>query len=195
MTTEGWVQVLWDTVDSNKIDYMPVEGNRPIFGTLYTMAMLFIISLLFLNLFIGVVIETFNRQKSLSSYNQILNPGQRNFLQVLLLSFTKKPVKKLNVEEMHWFRQLCIKVSQHKWFDVLTLVAILINTIALANYYFMIPDDEIRTQELLNYFFVGLFTIEAIIKIIARRRAYFEDPWNRFDFAIVFASYPLLVAS
>ena len=173
MTTEGWIQVLWDTVDSNEVNYMPVEDNRQIFGTLYTLVMLFIISLLFLNLFIGVVIETFNRQKSLNSYNQILRPAQRNFLQVLLLTFTKKPVKKLNVEEMHWLRKICVKVSQHKFFEVFILVAILTNTIVLANYYFMIPEDELKIQEFINYVFVGLFTIEAVIKIIAQKRAYF----------------------
>ena len=173
MTTEGWIQVLWDTVDSNEVNYMPVEDNRQIFGTLYTLVMLFIISLLFLNLFIGVVIETFNRQKSLNSYNQILRPAQRNFLQVLLLTFTKKPVKRLNVEEMHWLRKICVKVSQHKFFEVFILVAILTNTIVLANYYFMIPEDELKIQEFINYVFVGLFTIEAVIKIIAQKRAYF----------------------
>ena len=99
MTTEGWVQVLWDTVDSNQIDYSPVKDNKLVLGTLYILAMFFIISLLFLNLFIGVVVETFNRQKNLNSFNQVLRPVQRNFLRVILKTFTKKPVKKLNLDE------------------------------------------------------------------------------------------------
>jgi len=37
-----------------------------------------------------------------------------------------------------------------------------------------------------------IFTIEAIIKLIALKRAYFKDSWNNFDFVVVVAS---LVAS
>ena len=57
---EGWIDVLWDTVDSTDINEVPIKNNRFFFGSLYTMALLFIITLLFLNLFIGVVMETFN---------------------------------------------------------------------------------------------------------------------------------------
>lgn len=71
---EGWTKVLWNTIDSKAVDEVPVLNNNLFIGSLYTMALMFIITLLFLNLFIGVVIETFNHQKALSSYNQVLNP-------------------------------------------------------------------------------------------------------------------------
>ena len=68
-TTEGWIQVLWNSVDAVGVDQTP-EPNYRVYGrALYTLAILFVISLLFLNLFIGVVIDTFNRQKELNSYN------------------------------------------------------------------------------------------------------------------------------
>lgn len=57
---EGWIQVLWYSVDSKAIDEVPVLNNRLYFGSIYTMILLFIITLLFMNLFIGVVMETFN---------------------------------------------------------------------------------------------------------------------------------------
>lgn len=39
--------------------------------------------------------------------------------------------------------------------------------------------------EIFNYAFVIIFTIEAILKIIAARCDYFYDSWNLFDFTIV----------
>ena len=33
---------------------------------------------------------------------------------------------------------------------------------------------------------MGIFTFEAIIKLIAMKKAYFSDSWNIFDFVIVF---------
>ncbi|CAN0453695.1 unnamed protein product, partial [Hapterophycus canaliculatus] len=45
-----------------------------------------------------------------------------------------------------------------------------------------------RVLEGLNFTFFFIFAIEALIKILALKRAYFEDPWNRFDFFIVVGS-------
>ena len=66
---EGWVSVLWSIVDSKGVDEEPVRDNRIIEGKLYTFAVMFFIALILVNLFVGVVVETFNRQKTLSSYN------------------------------------------------------------------------------------------------------------------------------
>jgi hypothetical protein len=41
-----------------------------------------ILSLLFLNLFVGVVIETFNKEKETLSLNKELKDGERDWIQV-----------------------------------------------------------------------------------------------------------------
>ena len=60
-STEGWTQVLWSTTDAVDIDAEPVRDSRKYFGPVFQIVILFIISILFLNLFIGVVTDTFNR--------------------------------------------------------------------------------------------------------------------------------------
>ena len=65
------------------------------------------------------------------------------------------------------------------------MLSILLNTIVLALTWFDEPDAMVTTTEILNYIFLGIFTIEAILKIIAMRKAYFTDGWNLFDFTIV----------
>ena len=42
--------------------------------------------------------------------------------------------------------------------------------------------------EYLNYIFAGVFTIEAMIKIVALGKVYFKDKWNIFDFVVVVAT-------
>ena len=40
--------------------------------------------------------------------------------------------------------------------------------------------------------YLGVFTLEAALKIVAhgmQPRRYFDDSWNRFDFAVVLISY------
>ena len=47
------------------------------------------------------------------------------------------------------------------------------------------PDYLSSIIEIANYTFAAIFTLEAIIKIIAMRKHYFHESWNIFDFTIV----------
>ena len=58
-------------------------------------------------------------------------------------------------------------MTEHRCFEIFILLAILVNTIVLACHHFMISDEEVDVQVAFNSSFVGLFTIEAVIKIIA----------------------------
>lgn len=42
--------------------------------------------------------------------------------------------------------------------------------------------------DVFNYMFTSIFMLEAVIKIIAMKKKYFDDGWNKFDFAIVLGS-------
>lgn len=68
-TSEMWTAVLWQTTDAVGVDQEPQKDYQKYYGSVLTMFLLFVISLLFLNLGFGVVTETFNRQKQLSSLN------------------------------------------------------------------------------------------------------------------------------
>ena len=123
----------------------------------------------------------------------MLKPAQRNYLEVLLLTFERKPLKKLDFSEMNWIRVACIKATQHKIFEIIILIAILSNTIVIGTYHFMITTESESTLNSLNIFFITLFTIEAIIKIIAQKKQYFADSWNRFDFLVLVLGYAVVV--
>ncbi len=70
-TTEGWIDVLWDSVDAVGPYMQPQENNSP-FMIVYTMMLIIIICMLFMELFVGVVIETFNNQKEVMAGNRDL---------------------------------------------------------------------------------------------------------------------------
>ena len=73
-TTEGWTMVLWDSVDAVGPDMQPIRGYSPS-KVILIMVMVIIICLLFLNLFVGVVIETYNKEnKSLNKNNLLTKP-------------------------------------------------------------------------------------------------------------------------
>ena len=58
-TTEGWIDVMWSSVDAVGPYQVPQE-NYNVFMVVYTMILVIIICMLFIELFVGIVVETFN---------------------------------------------------------------------------------------------------------------------------------------
>ena len=67
-------------------------------------------------------------------------------------------------------------------FDLIIITCILFNIITMALYWEN-QSQEMRTVlEGINYFFTGIFIMEAILKIIAMTpRGYWISGWNKFD--------------
>ena len=97
-----------------------------------------------------------------------------------MLTFEKKPLKNLDVSTAKCvrLRQFCIKLTERRSFEVFILVAILIDTIQLAYFYFMITPEETHFLMIVERGFFALFCLEALLKIIARSKEYFKDRWN-----------------
>ena len=71
MTTEGWLQVMWDAVDSDKIDKVPILSNN-MFNVCFFIIFMILGALFILNMFVGVVISVFNYQKEKLELNHLL---------------------------------------------------------------------------------------------------------------------------
>lgn len=57
MSSEGWNDpVEWYYTDSTDVDHVPIKMNKPYFGVLAIIYIL-IFNLMFMNLFVGVVVE------------------------------------------------------------------------------------------------------------------------------------------
>ena len=62
MTTEGWLTVMYDGVDSVDINSQPKRNNK-MFAILFFVGFMIVGSQFILNLFVGVVIDNFNKIK------------------------------------------------------------------------------------------------------------------------------------
>lgn len=58
----GWVDLMFRAVGSAGIDKEPIENNRPQF-MLFFFVFIIVASFFVLNLFVGIVISTYNREK------------------------------------------------------------------------------------------------------------------------------------
>ena len=70
-STEGWLDVMWDAVDTTEVHQVPRRNNNPGY-ILFFMFFMIVLSLFILNLFVGVVINTFNIEKEKLSNNKLL---------------------------------------------------------------------------------------------------------------------------
>lgn len=68
------------------------------------------------------------------------------------------------------------------------MICILLNTISLAIVWHDQGERIKYALEILNYVFMVIFTLEAIIKLVALKCTYFKDNWNCFDFFVVVGS-------
>jgi hypothetical protein len=87
-------------------------------------------TLLFLNLFVGVVIESFNHEKEELSLNKLLKKVQQTWIETLQICYSAKPsisTPKTNQK----FRDLMIDMCDSKKFDNFILLCILGNTLSL----------------------------------------------------------------
>ncbi|XP_062583302.1 sodium channel protein 1 brain-like isoform X2 [Saccostrea cucullata] len=88
-------------------------------------------------------------------------------------------------------RKLAVYIATNQFFDYLVILTILCNCVFLA-----MPDDP--ASETAEYVFLGIYTMECIVKLTARgliinKFTYLRDPWNWLDFIVIISAYVTIV--
>jgi len=182
---------MWAMVDGVGQYKVPKDNHAPSF-IIFCMALMVFITLLFLNLFVGVVIETFNKEKEALSLNSLLRSIERKWIDVQIMTYQAKPRIKINSTGKK-MRDFMIKIATHPKFDQFIMLMILANTFVLALKWYAMPEELVTAIEYLNYTFSVIFTIEAIIKLWAMQKNYFKDSWNIFDFIVVVGTWVVII--
>ena len=73
VTTEGWTNIMWNGVDSAGWRLQPIHDFVPGYSIFFVIFMMFC-SIVILNLFVGVVIDTNAREKDKMLNNHMLTP-------------------------------------------------------------------------------------------------------------------------
>jgi voltage-dependent calcium channel R type alpha-1E len=136
-TTEGWIDVMWAMVDGVGQYKVPKIMNNPSY-IIFCMSIMIFITLLFLNLFVGVVIETFNKEKEALSLNSLLRSIERKWIDVQIMTYQAKPRIKFNSTGRR-LRDTMIRIATHPKFDQFIMLMILSNTIVLAIKWYAMP--------------------------------------------------------
>ncbi|CAI2379843.1 unnamed protein product [Moneuplotes crassus] len=190
MTSEGWIDVMSDGVDSIGIDKQPKYKNNE-WMILYFVIFITLGMFLLINLFTAVITDQFTKMKASKEIGAGAIYSSENYklwVDVQNLCINASPVAittaPLN-ETRRYFYKICIST----WFDLVVISCIVINTLVLAMIYARMSDSYALTINIFNYFFLILYNIEFIIKIIGLGKQYFtRDQWNLFDFVCLVGS-------
>jgi len=186
MTTEGWQNLLLLGVSSTKVNYVP-EQNNNFWYSLVFILQIFVCSFFFLNLIVGVVLSNFKVQKNFHKRTHLLTKTQKEWIQIQSMIYKSKPLHGALLTDSR-IRNFFIKVADHPKFEKVILGFIFGYTFILCvKWYGMSENIEFGTK-IINYVFAGIFVGEAAIKIIAYKKRYFKDGWNKFDFVVALGS-------
>ena len=109
-TTAGWQDVLINACTSTEIDYVSESTKRNPFWILFYIFFMIIGFFFFLNLFIGVVVTTFNSEQDRLGGNDLLTERQREWIDLKLIVLRSAPIKKIRPPIGNRFRMLCYKI-------------------------------------------------------------------------------------
>lgn len=128
LTREGWIEFMFKAVDSTDFGMQPKENNSPQFYPIFICYMIFL-SLFLGNLFIEVVIATYERQRKIIDRDRSLTEFQHEWINIQLMCYECKPRAK--VEARDEAQKKVLAFVEHKYFDSSIMGLIIFNCILL----------------------------------------------------------------
>ncbi|GLD95008.1 hypothetical protein PINS_up003633 [Pythium insidiosum] len=186
-TTEGWVTIMLAGVDATKIDMQPIPNYREEWAFFF-ITFILVGTFFVMQLFVGVVIDNFNRMKEKLEGTHLLSVTQREWLLINEAMLNLRPMRKLKIPQER-FRRMMFSLARNSTFELVIVGCIVLNTTIMALHYFGEDDLYGKAIEFTNYFFALVFALEAAIKVYGLGHYYWKDRWNIFDFVLVLGSF------
>eukprot|EP01065_Artemidia_motanka_P040131 TRINITY_DN4976_c0_g3_i1.p1 TRINITY_DN4976_c0_g3~~TRINITY_DN4976_c0_g3_i1.p1 ORF type:complete len:2745 (+),score=778.15 TRINITY_DN4976_c0_g3_i1:71-8236(+) len=192
---DDWASLMYAGMDATasnpKVGHRtgPSYNNRP-YMSLYFVIFVVVGQFFLMNLFVGVLINTFVKTKERETGQAELSNAQVAWIQAqrLLLQTPLEPIIPTppDTGRTRFVRQICYRVALSDALERFMTVAILLNAALMATGHYNEPSLLAEFGKDSNVCFVVIFALEALVKIIGMTpRYYFRDNWNRFDFVVV----------
>jgi len=196
-TTEAWTDIAFACADSRGIDMQPIPSTSFLdggFWLYFFIAFEFVGAFFLVNLFVGVLIITFSSAKQRSGKSAFMTESQARWAR------RREPAKAM-LMPIQQMRRLMPKAKWRMFFFKLVegkrtrwklgmehfiMACIITNAFVMATRFFGMPTWYSICVTVLNYIFTAIFTVEAILKLLAFGCVnYFRQHWNAFDFFIL----------
>eukprot|EP00759_Apiculatamorpha_spiralis_P035871 PhF_6_TR36344/c0_g1_i1/m.53273 len=185
-TLEGWTNVMLLGIDTVDTTTAPRRDNNPYiagFFIAYVMIMAFFV----LNMFIGVLIDTYSEEKKKSIESNIkLSQEQKEWVSLYRKALHHVKPPQYASYASGSFRDKLQKIAQHKWFDFACYVLVVGNVVLLASDHADSTTEYEWSLSSVDALFVILFVLEITFRFVALgTRTFFEDRINALDFVLM----------
>jgi hypothetical protein len=164
MSTEGWIDVMYRGIDSTGVNNQPKVNNSSV-PIIYFVIFMIFGSQFILNLFVGVIMDNFNKIKEKEELGSLfVTEDQRAWIDAQNLGLSKQLQKRIDPPK-NKFRAKLYRLVNHRYFDNFITFFIAFNTIIMAVKYDGIDPAVETTFENLNYLFAFIFNVEMFLKL------------------------------
>jgi hypothetical protein len=156
---------------------------------LYYIVVIIVCNFLMLNVFVGVVIDNYNRMKREGDGSGLLTNDQKLWVEAMKMMMQSNPDRNLK-EPSGPLRKSLFSLVTNKKFELFIMGLICVNSVVLACHTFPPEKSTAELLEMLNLIFTFAFAGEALLKLIGLGFSqYFMQGWNRFDMVLVALSF------
>jgi len=186
-TLENWVNIMHAGINAKGIEIQPVEGYQR-WWSLYFIFFIIVGNFFAMNLFVGAVIENYQKQKREESTG-LMTENQRQWIEAQRL-MSHADLKVLSRKPKNRFRAVIYRIVHPQEFDNFILFLIILNAVVMMLKHAGEPHLITSLIDYANISFTCIFLTELIFKLIAfGPRWPMRNGWNMFDTIVVlFAS-------
>jgi hypothetical protein len=188
---EMWPDIMYTVVDAVNLkeDLPNHKDNNPAVA-LYFIVVTIMCAFLLLNLFVGVVVDNFDKMKK--EGHSVITEKQKMWVETQQMALSCHPIRKVEVPEHPMRKKLHFIVESDK-FELVIMACICTNVITMAMRTFDQANWYNDMLEIFNYIFIVIFAIEMVMKQLGLGLGeYFSRGWCRFDFVLVMLSILLM---
>ena len=183
---DEWEAPMYMMMAATEPGHAPVRNDYSP-AAFFSIAWMFVGSFFALNLFVGVIVDSFDRIKKESDSSATMTAEQQQWVKTMQAMANQAPVKGKK-PPTNRLRKLLYDLINSASFDLVISIVIVLNIMAMACDFWGIENypNASSSYALAMRIFTNIYYTECIIKLLALSPAgYFDDSWNRFDFFLV----------
>ena len=186
-TLEGWPTAMIAGIDATAVESAPVRDHS-LWQGLYFVVWTMVGGMFLVNLFVGVLVDTFATIRRLEDGGNIMSDGQRQWATAMERLMMLRPARYLG-RPAGCVRGVAFTLVKLPRFDRFIVAVIFCNTALMAADGYGVDAATVVRLEMAMHACAAVFLLEAALKILAFKFAhYIADPWNAFDFFVVAVS-------
>ena len=183
---EGWPNAMYLGVDAVGVD-LAMEEDHNSAMSLFFVLWVFLGGFVVLNVFVGVLIDTFAQMENTDRFGGVFTSHQQqHWVETLEASTSVRPMRQNKTPRGAGCRAWVYRRVTHPRFETLILCVILFNSMLMALDGADIPTWMHVGLDQANDACTAIFVVEALLKLIGHGISdYLSEGWNVFDLLVV----------